>query len=65
MALRRDGSEFPVELKCSIIRDTNNLPLASVSVINDISYRKKIEETYNFLLNAGWNKGEEDFFSAC
>ena len=64
MAVRKDGAEFPVELKSSLVYDPQNLPYAVISVIADITQRKKIEDTHNFLLNTGWKNAGEDFFES-
>jgi PAS domain S-box-containing protein len=41
--LRKDGTEFPVYLSTSVIRDENNNPLALIGVTTDITDRKKAE----------------------
>jgi PAS domain S-box-containing protein len=41
--IRKDGSEFPVEVWASIVRDKSGEPIANVGVARDITERKKIE----------------------
>jgi PAS domain S-box-containing protein len=62
MAIRKDGTEFPIEIKSSIVSDNQNLPYAFIIIIRNITRRKKIEETQHFLLSAGWTNSGEDFF---
>lgn len=64
MAIRKDGYEFPIEIKSSVVFDAQNLPYATISVIRDITQRKKIENTQQFLLNAEWTNSDEDFFQS-
>ena len=40
---RKDGTEFPIHLSTSVIRDQNNKPIALVGVARDISEKKKTE----------------------
>ncbi|MBK9391566.1 MAG: PAS domain S-box protein [Bacteroidetes bacterium] len=40
---RKDGSEFPVELSTSIVKDDNGSPVALIGVANDITERKRID----------------------
>ena len=44
---RKDGSEFPIHLSTSVIRDYNNNPVAMVGVGRDISQKKKEEVIRN------------------
>lgn len=44
MALRRDGSVFPVEINVSLVRDTEGQPLFIQSIVRDITDRVKSEE---------------------
>jgi len=46
---RKDGTEFPIHLSTSAIRDDNNNPIALVGVARDISERKKKELVQNVL----------------
>lgn len=64
MAIRKDGAKFPIELKSSLVYDSQNLPYAIISVITDITHRKRIEDTHNFLLNAGLKNTGLDFFES-
>lgn len=43
-ARRRDGTEFPVEINVSLVRDPNGKPLFIQSIVRDISERVKNEE---------------------
>lgn len=40
---RKDGSEFPVELSTSIVKDDNGSPVALIGVANDITERRRID----------------------
>jgi PAS domain S-box-containing protein len=40
---RKDGTEFPIYLSTSVIRDGNNRPVAMVGISRDISEQKKTE----------------------
>jgi PAS domain S-box-containing protein len=42
--IRKDGSEFPIELWTSTVRDANNNIIATVGVARDITERKQAEE---------------------
>jgi len=46
---RKDGTEFPIHLSTSAIRDYNNNPIALVGVARDISERKRAETIRNVL----------------
>ena len=52
---RKDGSEFPIFLSTSIIRDQNNQPIGLIGVATDITERKRTEKE---LIEAK-NKAEE------
>lgn len=45
MARRKDGTEFPVEVTATLIRNLEGKPLFIQSVVRDVSERKKAEET--------------------
>lgn len=45
VARRKDGTEFPVEVTATLIRNLEGEPLFIQSVVRDISERKKTEET--------------------
>ncbi len=62
IVIRKDGTEFPIEIRTSIIYDNQDLPYAIISVIRDITQRKKTEDTYQFLLNTEWARSDKDFF---
>jgi PAS domain S-box-containing protein len=53
---RKDGSEFPIELWTSVVKDSNNNDLAMVGIARDITKRKRaekdIEESNKKLNNA-------------
>ena len=42
--LAKDGSEFPVELSASVIRDPDGRPTSFVAITRDITERKQTEE---------------------
>jgi PAS domain S-box-containing protein len=42
--IRKDGSEFPVLLDISIMKDTEGNPLSGVVVLKDITEREKLEQ---------------------
>jgi len=46
---RKDGSEFSILLSTSVVRDSNNYPVALVGVARDISDRKKKDKINNVL----------------
>lgn len=46
---RKDGSEFPIYLSTSVIKDSNKQPVALVGVAHDITDRKKKEKLNNVL----------------
>ena len=64
LAIFKDGKEFPIEVKSSVIPDYHNNTNTKINVIRDITKRKKIEETEKFLLGAGWTNSGEDFFQS-
>ncbi|HUN66169.1 MAG TPA: PAS domain S-box protein [Bacteroidota bacterium] len=41
---RKDGTEFPIELWVSVVRDQRGVPVAHAGITRDISDRKRIEE---------------------
>lgn len=41
---RKDGSRFPCELSSAIIRDEQNQPVAIISIVRDITDRKKTQD---------------------
>ena len=49
---RKDGTDFPVELWTSIVRNDADEPVAMVGVARDITARKKSEESMRKLLRA-------------
>ena len=46
---KKDGTAFPVYLSTSVIKDSNNTPIALIGVANDITETKKVREE---LINA-------------
>ena len=42
--LKTDGTQFPAELSVSLIRDTEEKPVAFVGILKDITKRKELEE---------------------
>jgi PAS domain S-box-containing protein len=44
VSLRKNGTEFPIELSASVIKDNSGNPVAFVAIAKDISERKKVEE---------------------
>jgi len=62
LAIRKDGKQFPVEVKSSLVCDSQNHPYALIGVVRDITQKKKIEDTQQFLLSAGWTNSGDDFF---
>jgi len=62
MAIGKDGREFPIETKSSMVYDSQNSPYAIIGVVRDISQLRKIENAQQFLLGCGWTKSGEDFF---
>jgi PAS domain S-box-containing protein len=51
--VRKDGSVVWARVKARIIRDEAGRPLRTVTVIQDITTRKRAEETQHFLAEAG------------
>lgn len=49
---RKDGSEFPVYLSTSIVKDSRNNPIALIGVAADITERKRAEEQILLLSRA-------------
>ncbi len=41
---KKDGTEIPTEINCTLVRDVNNNPLYFQSLVRDITERKKAEE---------------------
>ncbi len=41
--IKKDGTEFPISLSTSVIRDTNGVPFALLGVAQDITERKRAE----------------------
>ncbi len=41
---KKDGSEFPVEINVSVVRDPENKPLFIQSIVRDITERKRADE---------------------
>jgi len=64
LAINKNGEEFPIEIKSSVVSDYQSIPYALISVIRDITRRKKIEDTEQFLLSAGRTNLGEDFFQS-
>ena len=64
MAIGKDGKQFPIEAKSSVVYDSQNRPYAMIGVVRDITQRKKIEDTQQFLMSAGWTNSGEDFFES-
>jgi PAS domain S-box-containing protein len=44
MALRKDGSEFPVEISAAILKDASGNPTGFLGICRDITERKQVEE---------------------
>ncbi len=42
--IRKDGSSFPAEIRCSLTKDMNGHPKSTLFVIRDVSDRKRAEE---------------------
>ncbi len=64
MAVGKDGKQFPIEVKTSVVSDSQNLPYAMIDVIRDITQEKKIEDTHQFLMRSEWTNSDEDFFQS-
>ena len=62
MVVGKDGKQFPIEVKTSVVSDSQNLPYAMIGVIRDITQEKKIADTQQFLMRAEWTNSDEDFF---
>ncbi len=45
ISVRKDGSEFPIELSVGVIRDSEGKPMGFVGITKDISQRKRTEDT--------------------
>lgn len=43
-SMRKDGSVFPIEISAAVFKDTSGNPIGFVSIIKDITGRKKIED---------------------
>ena len=44
VALNKEGNEFPAEFSASVIKDASDNPIGFVTIIKDITERKKAEE---------------------
>src|SRR5674476_460211 len=64
MVVGKDGKLFPIEVKSSVVYDSQNHPYAMIGVLRDITQQKKIEDLQHFLLNAEWTNSEGDFFQS-
>jgi len=42
--LRKDGSRFPAEVNATLLKNNDGNPIAYISIVRDISLRKKLEE---------------------
>lgn len=45
--VRKDSTEFPIQLVSTVVKDANDEPVGIITVSEDISERKKIEEELN------------------
>ena len=69
---RHQSSFFQHRLANGVVRDVEVFsgPIRTAgktllfSIVRDITERKRIEETYEFLVQAGWLSSKEDFFGA-
>jgi len=64
IAISKDRKQFPIEAKSSVVYDSQNRPYAMIGVVRDITQRKIIEDTQQFLMSAGWTNSGEDFFES-
>ncbi len=62
--IRKDGSTFPVEINSTTIRTTDEAPVGFISIVRDITERKKAQETLSRLEDLYGNVVEniEDVF---
>ena len=63
-AIGSDKKAFSIEVKSSLVSDSQNQPYAMIGVVRDITQRKIIEDTQQFLMSAGWTNSGEDFFES-
>lgn len=62
---RKDGTEFPIELWTSVVRDDADEPVAMVGVARDITGRRKAEESMRKLQRAIEQSDEVIFMTEC
>ena len=62
-ALRADGSEFPVEVSGTVLKDASGNPVGFIGIVRDITERKRVEDLLRAQRDLGLTLGATRAFS--